>query len=174
MHNAEPPDIETLEKRKTKWDRIVTGLKFSLGAYAFIVLTYLAVQGILVQQQVAEVIQQVRDSQLANQTTGTANHEKTRQYVRCIANALLVPVTEREEINFDNCTETVDSESDNTDTQPGSNNQQSVILPPTQSSENKPSEPVATAPPDPEEPQDNTFQVRDIPLVGGLLDLIGL
>ena len=183
----ESDTIETLQKRKSKWDKIVNSLKFVLGAYAFIVLTYLAVQGIVAQQQLATVLHkveettdQVRDSQLANQKTGTENHEKTRAYIKCLVTEVLtVPLKDRTTVDLDTCTNTVDKKPE-TDAKPDTSSvpspqnpgdQPVSILPaPAQQSDTpKPSEPVAAAPPDPE-----PTGLRAIPLVDGVLKLLGL
>ena len=177
--------LATLEKRKSRWDKVVGGLKFALGIYAVSVLTFLAVQGIVAQQQMATVLKQVedttaqvRESQLANQTTGTENHEKTRAYIKCLfTEVLTVPLAERTEVDFDTCTRQVDTESKNTDTQPGSNNAQPQATPtPNQSTGTRPSEPVATAPPDPEEEEatEELTTLQKLPVVGGLFQLLGL
>lgn len=174
--------IETLEKRKSKWDRIVNGLKTALGLYAFLVLTYLAVQGIAAQQQLATVLQkvnettdQVRQSQLEGQKTGTENHEKTRQYIECLFTAVLtVPLAECTNIDFDTCTKEVDGQSKNTDMQQGSTSQPNSVLPTQPATTPKPSEPVAAAPPDPDPSPDDRSALGKLPIIGGLFDAIGL
>ena len=174
--------MATLEKRLSKWEKIVNGLKITLGAYAFLVLTFLAVQGIVAQQQLASVLdeveattQAVRDSQVANQKTGTQNHEKTRAYIRCLfTEVLTVPLAQRTDVDFDTCTRDT---SEKIETTPSANNssttQPSSVIPSPSAVNPKPTEPVATAPPDPE-PVDDRSALGRLPLVGGLLDAIGL
>lgn len=179
----ESDTMATLEKRLSKWEKIVNGLKLALGLYAFLVLTYLAIQGVVAQQQMATVLkkvedttQAVRDSQIANQKTGTDNHEKTRAYIKCLVSEVLtVPLSERNNIDLDSCTRKIDEEqkaqSNTSQATPQSviSPQPNVVPTPTQPTTPKPSEPAAAAPPDPE-PQG----LREIPLVDGLLSLLGL
>jgi hypothetical protein len=179
--------MATLEKRLSKWEKIVNGLKITLGFYAFLVLTFLAIQGIVAQQQMAAVLekvedttQAVRDSQIANQKTGTDNHEKTRAYIKCLVSEVLtVPLSERNNIDLDSCTRKIDEEqkaqSNTSQTTPKSMviPQPNVAPTPIQPTTPKPSEPAAAAPPDPE-PVEDRSALGKLPLVGGLLDAIGL
>lgn len=194
----EPDTIETLQRRKFRWDKIVNGLKITLGFYAFFVLTYLAVQGVAAQQQMANVLDEVerttnavRESQLANQKTGTENHAKTRAYIKCLVTEVLtVPLKERTTVDLDTCTNTADK-SPETDAVSNSEptidppqvqmNIQPTILPtPTPMSDTpKVNEPVAVAPPDPPvTPSISAAEDRSalgkLPLIGGLLNALGL
>lgn len=175
-------NTEDLEKKFSRWSKTVNGLKIALGFYAFLVLTFLAVQGIIAQQQMAAVLkkvedttQQVRASQLANQKTGTENHEKTRAYIKCLVTEVLtVPLAERKDIDLDSCTKRVDEQAEtDAKTDTSSTNQPSSVVPSPTTVNPKPTEPVATAPPDPE-PTDDRSELGKLPLVGGLLNALGL
>lgn len=93
-------------------DLDVKDRRFKIGAAVFIVyaiamLTVLAVQTFIIQQTIAE--NQKKNAEASEQRfdrytqANERQHQLTQEYIRCIASALLVPVSEREEGAFDRC-----------------------------------------------------------------------
>lgn len=70
--------------------------------YLFGVTIFLIVQSFALSSQVQNTLeQQKRDN--------AEQHARTQQYIRCIADTLLTPLSGRTEINFDNCSNDKDS-----------------------------------------------------------------
>lgn len=170
-----PIDTDRQDQLLKKVDRANFGLRIT-GACAlvvlFLTLGFLVVQGFSLQRQL--------DAQLKSQVeTASKNHQRTQQYVRCIANVLMKPLRDRTEADFDAC-----GLSGTTNT--GSDTQQQVVIP--QQTETQQQAPPAQIPetstpqpvPEPEvvepepTPEEKSQGLRTIPLVDGLLKTIGL
>lgn len=69
------------------------------------VIVIIATLGVLVAQNIA-IQQQLTTTLKQGQDTGTANHKRTQQYIRCLALVLLQPIQDRTEAAFDKCSVT--------------------------------------------------------------------
>lgn len=88
--------IEQAERRLKRADRLVSIGKGLFVAYFVVVSIVLMVQLYYVQQsQQASLQKSIEDN--------SKQHERTQEYVKCIASALLVPLAQRSANVFDKC-----------------------------------------------------------------------
>lgn len=99
-----------LEEAQTDFDKKDKRFKVAVGAliaYVVIMLSFLAVQTYITQNTIAD--NQARNSKASEERferytqANEKQHLITQAYIKCIANALLVPVDEREPGAFDQC-----------------------------------------------------------------------
>lgn len=150
------------DERNSRWLRASAGISL---LYVVVVVTYLLFQSFAIQAQNKSTLEDLKRDN-AN------NHERTQQFVRCIADALAIPIEIRSSENLDICTQ---SASDNT--QDSSNPDNTPTTPQPQSAAPQTTErqasrdtPTLSAPPDPDE-EPNLIQVITKPLemiLGGL------
>lgn len=116
--------------------------------YIVAVTLFTAVQGVLVSNQLREVVD-------LNAKNAQEESQKTQDYVKCIAITLLKPLAERKNIDFENCTiaeekkSSADPESNDTTPQV-QGNAAPIVTPQPIVRENRPEETTGAAPPDPE------------------------
>jgi cytoskeletal protein RodZ len=69
-------------------------------------LFVLVVFGALTLLNLGRAVEDIKDD-------NAKNHARTQQYVRCIADALSIPLAQRKDIDFDNCSKTKSDAEDN-------------------------------------------------------------
>lgn len=141
--NLQLDDIQT--KRMRRINRAI--VLSAIGA----ALVYLAVLIVIVVQLFSIQEQQKLSNEEAKKND-TANHARTQQYIRCIADALLVPMASRDDINFDDCSNDNTDAKDNPTQSSTSGNQTAVAPTPQTPSQSSRNEPTTSAPPDPTKP----------------------
>ncbi len=164
--------MSSLEEAQADFDKKDKRLRIGVGVlitYAVLLLTLLAVQTFIIQSTIAENQKKnaAASEEWFNRYTedNAKQHKVTQAYIRCIAEALLVPVSERKPGAFDECG--IEARQD---VERGGSDQQSFLAPTSQigtpssnspvvttTPPNNPSQPiiqspVATAPPDPDHP----------------------
>lgn len=139
--------------------------------YLLIVTLFSAVQTVIISQQ-------VKDSLEVNRANGAANHQRTQEYVKCIAITLLKPVQERSTVDFNNCTKT-EAEKSSSVVNPNDTPQQNAVTntpQPTQQApqiiikEKSSDESTGAAPPDPDSTPPGTGDPAETSRVFTILD----
>lgn len=153
---------------------------------------YLVVVTLFTSFQTIAIQNSIKDNLAVSRQTAATNHQRTQDYVKCIAQVLLKPLVQRKDTDFDECTvkETADSSlKDNATVNGGSQQKQQNSVageqqPATQAPQiivrdsqdtNQPSQPdpVATAPPDPEEvttPEERAeYESTTLRIIDGIL-----
>ena len=102
--------MSDIEKAQLDFEKKDRRFRIGLGVmagYALILLTILAVQTFIIQSQIAENQKKnvaASEERFRRYTEDNAvQHKLTQDFIRCIASALLVPVSLREESSFDQC-----------------------------------------------------------------------
>lgn len=190
--------MSTAEANFKRADRLYHGaIKVAIvfGVVMLCVIAYQVahLQGDFTRQQSAADSQRDEDTAAARKRLQAALDETNRQqvvtqnYIRCVASVLLKPVSERSESDFDACGipgVTDPSKFGQPDTNQGvtAPNQQSPAITPqatqpqSQSTQPTTNQPVAggSPPDDNDTPEDDRSALGRLPLVGGLLNAIGL
>lgn len=153
-------------------------------AYAIILLTFVAIQTLVTQTTIARNQKSnaaASEERFRRYTEDNAvQHQKTQQYIRCIAQVLLLPIEQRTDKSFDSCSTSgvYDGKSSGSTSQPTSGSQPTAVPP-----QNQPmpqttpsSQPVAAGSPpdDTPTPANDRSALGRLPLVGGLLNALGL
>lgn len=181
--------MSNLENAQADFDKKDKRLRVGLGifiTYVVLLLSFVAVETLITQTT-------IRDNQAANAKASeerfkrytednAVQHQKTQQYIRCIAQVLLLPLDQRTDEAFDKCSQDgiYNGKSSGSTSQPTTGSQPAATAPaqPTpQSSQPTPtSEPVAGgSPPDDDADQpDDRSALGKLPLVGGFFNAIGL
>lgn len=176
-------------------DRLYHGAVKVFFVFAFLMLIVIVyqvanLQGDFSNAQTAELKRQeqarVDSRERLNKALAETNRQQivTQNYIRCVASVLLKPVQERSMQDFDNCGipgVTDPSKLGQPDTNQGSSapNQQSPAVvpttpaPTTQSTQPSQQQPIAGGSP-PDDDADDRSALGKLPLVGGLLNAIGL
>jgi len=169
-------ELQRLQEKESRAKRYFEYSKLAFLMYFFAVTIFFIFQFIQLNGQIAATLQQVRDSQIANQASGKDNHARTQAYIRCIGEALLVPLAQRDQIDFDSCTVTADDNSNGTN-KPAAAPQttQAVTNPVPVTSEPTTAAPTTSAPPDPERPR-KLIDISLEPLIrlDSVIDRLGL
>jgi len=178
-------------------DRLYHGAIKVFFAFIFIMLIVIAyqvahLQGDFSNAQTAELKRQeqarVESRERLDKALAETNRQQivTQNYIRCVASVLLKPVQDLSMEDFDNCgipgvTDPEDLGQPNTNQGVTAPNQQSpaIVTPNTQSAQPTTNQPVAGgSPPDDNDavptPEDDRSALGRLPLVGGLLNAIGL
>lgn len=140
-------------------------------------------QGDFTRQQNEAADQRDEDTAAARKRLEDALAETNRQqivtqnYIRCVASVLLKPVEQRSEADFDACG--IPGVTDPSKLgQPTTNERSSTTTPPTSpqaiNPPQQPTQPNPTPPTTSGPPPDDRSPLGRLPLVGGLLDAIGL
>ena len=85
-----------LSKRKERSERIIKYSVIGIAVIGLLMLIFLVVQ-------VYSIKSDIQNSLTESKNSAANNHAKTRQYVKCIADSLLKPVSERTSTDFDDC-----------------------------------------------------------------------
>lgn len=170
-------------KKKDKRYHVLLNVFFG---YVVVLLTFVAIQTLVTQTTIARnqrINAAASEERFKRYTEDNAvQHQKTQQYIRCIAQVLLLPIEQRTDDNFDNCSTSgvYDGKSSGSTSQPTTGSQPVTATPP----QNQPipttqPQPVAAgSPPDdtptPAKPVDGRSALGRLPFIGGLLNAIGL
>lgn len=96
----QPQDIlEQNPKLAHRMDRATAIMKYSVISMvlvSFVLMIFIVVQLLSIQAQITASLAE-------NKAAGAANHAKTQQYVKCIADTLLEPIEQRKPPDFDKC-----------------------------------------------------------------------
>ncbi len=181
-------ELEAARANFKKKDRRYHVLLNLFLAYALILLTFVAIQTLVTQTTIARNQKSnaaASEERFRRYTEDNAvQHQKTQQYIRCIAQVLLLPIEQRTDANFDDCSTNgvYDGKSSGSTSQPTTGSQPTApaAIPP----QNQPvsqttpsSQPVAAgSPPDdtPTAANDTRSALGNLPLIGGLLNALGL
>lgn len=152
------------EHRIERANKVIKGSLVSLVVIAIMILGLVVFQLISIQSQ-------INDNLIKMQESAAQNHERTQEYIKCIANTLQIPISQRTDVDFENCSQTAN---DNTSqVQPS----QGEITPQAASTD-QPSTTIVNNTTNnqvtPEPTPDDGFQLHDVPLVGGLFKSLGL
>jgi hypothetical protein len=91
-----PEREEVLTHRIERADRVI---KYSLISMVFVVIATLLV--IIVQ--LVNIQNSIQESLVESRRNAAENHQRTQEYVKCIAVTLLKPLAQREAADFENC-----------------------------------------------------------------------
>lgn len=154
-------ELETARADFKKKDKRYHVLLNLFLAYAIILLTFVAIQTLVTQTTIArnqKTNAAASEERFKRYTEDNAvQHQKTQQYIRCIAQVLLQPIEARTDAAFDDCGTSglYDGKSSGSTSQPTSGSQPTsqtpVATPPQQQPlpTTQPSQPVAAgSPPD--------------------------
>lgn len=166
---------------KKKDRRYHIGLTIFL-SYIFILLTFVAIQTLITQSTIAH---NQRDNAAASEQRfkrytddNAKQHKQTQQYILCIAQVLLLPIDQRTNESFDNCSVTGDYQGRKTSVAPESNSVTIIEQPPVvvlnQPTTVPTPEPTTSGAPPDDEPEQPTTFLQGLPLVGGLFRTLGL
>jgi hypothetical protein len=142
-----------VERKATRRFMIAKNMFF---VYIVAVTLFTAVQGIVVSNQLRDVVDQ-------NAKNAQEESQKTQEYIKCIAITLLKPLAERKNVDFENCTIAEDKKSsaaptDESTTAQVQNNAVPITTPQPITRDRSPEETTGAAPPDPNTntPNDST------------------
>ena len=165
---------QELSKRIDNADRVIKFAGVGAAIVMFVMLVVVIFQLINLNGQIQATLQQVRDSQLANQKTGTENHARTQAYIKCIAQVLQKPLAERTQLDIDSCTTNADKTTESV-SEPQANTQStSAITPEAASTVVSSTTTNNTTTNNNTTTEEQGFKLSDLPLVGGLLKPLGL
>lgn len=135
--------LEDAQAQLQRANRMVRVTKIVCVVYLLVVGTVLAVQQFGILQGQAEQAKVARDALQESLDDNQAQHAKTQEFVKCIANALLMPVAQRSAAIFDQCG--IDAEATRE-----SAASVSAVVPAEPSTEQTSPQPTTSSPPDPE------------------------
>lgn len=166
-------ELENLKARESRANRLFEYSKFVFLMYFFGITIYFIFQFIGLNDKLQATLKQVRESQIANQESGKENHAKTQAYIRCIGEAILVPVAQRDSIDFDACTVTAD-DNDNGTNKPTTPTTPASPVTPQSNTQSTPNIPTTSEPPDPEQKKLLNLNIESLPIVNNLFNGLGL
>jgi hypothetical protein len=144
--------VDIAQRRLDLADKWVKASKYVFATYLVLVTALIAVQQFQIQQNQTTAYKQAQDSLNRSLADSRAQQRKTQDYVKCVANALLIPLAQRSTAVFDKCgIETTGSAAQAspaassdpvTQTKPASSEQAPTVQ-----------QPTTSAPPDPQQGQ---------------------
>lgn len=161
---------ERAERRLIRAERALAISKGLFAVYMVAATIILMAQLYSVQQSQFEQLEQARQALEKSLSDNEAQHRRTQDYIKCIANALLIPTALRTSELFDQCGIDATTEAGST-VAPGAT---PAVLPSTSSSPTTPKPPQTTSePPDPNDDRSQGGAIRTlIDLVTGLIPSI--
>jgi len=145
--------LERAQRRLARADTYVRLTKGAFAVYMVLVTALLAFQLYDVQRGQAEQLRTAQESLEKSIADNAKQHERTQEYIRCVASTLLVPLAQRSEQVFDRCGIKADAPSAGTSASPTAQ----TAPTPTPPTTTKSSPPQTTStPPEPEVPAAET------------------
>lgn len=143
--------LEQAKRAERKAERRYTAFRNMFFVYLVVVTLFTSFQTIVIQQS-------IKDSLEISRRTAATNHQRTQDYVKCIAQVLLKPLAQRSDTDFSECTvkETANSDlkdkatAGSGDTQNSVAGQQPPVIQQLQIIVRDKEPPTTVAPPDPE------------------------
>lgn len=91
-----PEREHELEQRMDRASKLIRISKVLMVIVLAIMIILVLVQELATQNQIQDSIKQL-------EAAGSANHQRTQQYVKCVADVLLKPIDQRSPSDFDKC-----------------------------------------------------------------------
>lgn len=91
-----PEREEVLTHKIERADRVI---KYSLISMVFVVIATL----LIIIVQLVNIQNSIQESLVESRRNAAENHQRTQEYVKCIAVTLLKPLAQREAADFENC-----------------------------------------------------------------------
>lgn len=95
--------INKAEQRLARAEKAVRIGKYVFFGYLFVVTAVIAIQQYQLQQGQAAAYKQAQDSLARSLADSQAQQKKTQDYIKCVASALLIPLSQRDSEVFDKC-----------------------------------------------------------------------